>query len=264
MTLSAWLDQSDPENPAFAVETKIAGAHLEDLVRSQRPLLGDIAQGRLNVDLAFDGRGLDLQTILAAVSGIGNLRIDEGVLVGINLADVVLGEASALPGLADLISPKMRDENPKLFSSDDTEFDAVSAGLEIKDGRVHTENFVMESKDFGIDGRGSFGLDGSVDFEGVLKTSPAMTSRLVRSAAPARALLDSTGRISIPLQVTGSVGALEVKPDKQFVMNMIAGTAVNAVSSLVEGLLGVGGLLAPEESEDAERNIQPPTEWRVC
>lgn len=256
--LSGTLDENDAAHPLYDGHIRLADVSIEEVVQSQLPAIGRAASGRINTSLAFGAGGLDTDALLGSLTGRGGFDVRDGTLHDFNLADEALRGATGVPGLSSLLSASVRERHPSLFSTADTHFEAVRAGIEIIQGQLRTDDFVLDAADFGLTGGGTVGLNGSLDLSTTFATSPSLASSLVSAAKPAKYLLDSTGRIVIPVEIEGTLSSPRVKTDSKFISSALTRAAVDTVGSVVSGLLGGSERKASKGSAPAGTGSESP------
>jgi hypothetical protein len=248
---------------------------LVDLDRLTVETLGGTVTGEAHlhaeegVSARIDGRGLELAKVPAApgrprpagslalqgavsgpatgafaaqATGQGGFTVTDGRIEGAGFGKPVLDALEPLlrPGLAD----RLRQRYPDLFTGDDLRFTRLSGSGRLGDGRIRSDNLVLVAKSWEARGEGSLGVGGDLDAHLRLLASPALTDDILGQSHVRATLVDASGRLAIPLRVTGTARRPHVSPDPAFA-GTLAGAflgkgAGEAAGQLLERLLGEG------------------------
>jgi len=183
---------ADPPTVSLAPQlVDVAVARLVELVSDTAVLSG---LGNVEVDLDF--KGLDPQTMLSSLNGSGGLSIQSGALEGVDLR-ALINEELTVSNLANV---------SRAFGGR-TEFETLSAQIEVRDGVVELPAMNLSAAGYGASGQGRIDLGaGQVDYALNLALGPELTERLPRS------LRQSTGG-TIPLRISGAMTAPMVTVD---------------------------------------------------
>ncbi len=213
----------------------------EDLVFD---VYGGRSRGRLDVDLLgraapFTLRdraeGIDLGSLLAAAAssparwleGTGSLDLDlsgdglpeSGSRVRTGAARVAVRDGRLLSvGLMKRVASALELAGGRGIGKDETPFDDLSASFVIEDGVATTRDLVFRSKDIELNGRGSVGLEGSLRLDAQASFSREASADMARQTPQLRFRVGEDGRLTIPLQVRGTVRRPEVVLDLERVL----------------------------------------------
>ena len=208
--------------PSVSLQPELSGIAIDQLAE----LSGSIAplSGLADMQLMLDFSGLDLAGILATLNGSGQLEIANGALEGVDLRRLISEEltVSNLSNVSQAFGGR-------------TEFDSLSARIDVVDGVVELPDLDLAAAGYGVQGQGriDFAAD-RIDYRLQLDLGPELTQRLPGS------LRDATGG-QIPLAISGPVAQPVVSLDFS---NLLESTIRRQIADR---------LLAPrEESEDPE------------
>jgi hypothetical protein len=259
--LAGLLDASVSEAPRFDGRARVEDVRIEEWVRARFPAAGQVVSGGISTSFALSGQQLaDTDALLRSLSGSGKLRVQDGMLYDVNVAEEVLRGATGVPGLSAWVSPGVREKHPRVFSTGDTRFETVRAGFEVAKGLLRTDDFALDTGDFGLRGGGTVGLDGSLALSTEFTSSPALATSLVGAARPTRYLLDRSGRLVVPVRIEGTLTEPSVKPDSRFIADAVTRAAVGTATSAITGLLGGGrGDDAREEADEEAASEEAPS-----
>ncbi|MEE8580881.1 MAG: AsmA-like C-terminal region-containing protein [Myxococcota bacterium] len=263
LQVTGFYDMSEPERPTFDITSSLKDIRIDALLASQAPDAAQFLAGRANGKLTLKGAGSDWPSIREMLTGHGNLRIEEGVLKDVNLAEEVFSALTGVPGLSGLLSSDLRRKHPQLFGSGDTVFEAMGGDLQIAEGRARVRNLRLAANDYSVVARGSVGLDGKVDMKATFSASDALTASLVKKLSQMQYLKGKRGRIEIPFRIGGRLPDVKLKPDTQFVSKALQRALVDSV---IENLLRASkpkpqpqpAPTAGTGEEPAEQTPEPP------
>jgi hypothetical protein len=163
---------------------------------------------------------------------------------GGRLASLALGH-DLLAALGPLVKPaqaeRLRTRYPDLFGDAGLRFTRLAGVARVSGGRVHLSDLVVAGESFELRGGGDVGADAELALALSLAASPALTSELLGRSGTARALLaDASGRLVVPLRITGPARHPTVAPAPEFVANATRGLVPpdlgEAAGSLLERL----------------------------
>jgi len=98
----------------------------------------------------------------------------------------------------------------------------MSFPVSIEQGKVHFRNLKVATEDFELAGSGLIRLNQSgLEFPAVLRIEPALSAAILRSVEELAALTDSEGRLEIPVQVSGNLPQIEVRPDLEYLASRL-------------------------------------------
>jgi uncharacterized protein involved in outer membrane biogenesis len=247
-------DMSRAEKPVFDMAWDLAGVRLEELVATQTEIGARFIDGELSTDLAVNGSGSTWEQIKPVLAGLGNATVKGGLLRNINVADQTLQSITGVPGLTNMLSPKLRDRYKGLLSAADTAFDDLSGALQIRDGAIHLPGIELRASDFGVRGAGRLTLDADLDLDATLIASPALTTSLLEEAKPVKYLVNQNGALEIPLHISGGLPTFEITPDTKFVARVLERALVGGA---VDKLLGEAAKRAPGAAKSEDGSAVP-------
>jgi AsmA-like protein len=176
----------------------------------------------------------------AQATGQGRFDVADGRIEGAGFGKPILDALQPFirPGVAD----RLRERYPDVFADDDLRFTRLSGSGRLAGGRIRSDDLVLAAKSWEARGEGSLGLDGDVDARIQLLASPALTADVLGQSRTRAALVDASGRLSIPLRARGPVRRPEVTPDPAFAATaaraLIGKEAGEAAGQLLERLFG--------------------------
>jgi AsmA protein len=209
------------ETRRFATTGAIRGMDLVQIFRSLAPQSPPNLRGQLNLDIDLTGTGKDWSSIQKAMKGQGRAEVLNGVLVGVNIAESVLGGVTGVPGLVTLVPADVRNRYPTIFNSKDTEFKQLKGSATIRDGKAFTDDLLVAAAEFQVLGKGWFGFDRTVDFRALLSLSERLSQEITSRVREARYLADGQGRVEIPFELAGKLPGARPRPDVGYVARAV-------------------------------------------
>jgi uncharacterized protein involved in outer membrane biogenesis len=177
----------------------------------------------------------------AGATGEGGFEVADGRIDGAGFGRPALEILQ--PFLKSGVADRLRTRYPDLFATDDLRFTRLSGSGRLAGGRIRSSDLVLAATSWEARGEGSLGLDGDVDASVRLVGSPALTEDVLGQDPRARvALVDSSGRLTVPLRVRGPVRRPRVTPDPAFAAEVARGVLGRglgeAAGDVLERLLG--------------------------
>ncbi len=116
----------------------------------------------------------------------------------------------------------------------------MHASVTVGGRRVRTDDLTVETRDYGLQGRGWVAFDRRVDLDGRLRLSREFSHDLAADIKALRLLFDDAGHVAVPFQMRGRLGDAYPEPDvgnllEQTVRGLERG---GSVGGLLDRLLG--------------------------
>jgi hypothetical protein len=227
-----------------------AGCRGLDMTQLLSLRAGDMASrfaGTLDADWTIDARAGDEAAVRRSLAGSGRVAIHDGVLRDVNVADAVLSGVTGV-GVTSLVPARIRDRHPRLFASDDTQFEKLTTDVRIAGERILVDSLVVAAPDYEVRGHGDVGFDRRVELTATLAASLALTSDIVGAVRLAKYLIPGDdGRITIPFRLLGTLPDVRPRADQDFLARALR-RALAAEG--LDGLLGGGR----DDGKDGKRD----------
>jgi hypothetical protein len=254
-------DMAKAGEPAFSFRGKVDGIDVGALVAHFGGGHALQMSGRLQGTFDLNGRGSEWETIRRTLTGNGALEVADGVLKGVNIAESVFGGLTGIPGLSNLISPKVRSKYPALFGMDDTVFEVLAGKMTLRDGQALFDEIALAARDYRLDGKGTIGLDKALDIGMTFVASQNLTGDLIGSAKGVQYLTDANGRFNIPLRLAGSMPTIRAQPDVQYAARQLSSSLLQTgLSKGLDALIGKKRAPEPVAQGGAEPTADAPAE----
>jgi hypothetical protein len=235
LAVTGRYDMRKADRPSFDLSSKLTGMRMEQFLDGRKSGPSGGLTGELDGDLALVGAGDRWASIKKSLKGKGGIRLVDGVLKDVNIADAALKGVTGVPGLSGLLPPSLRAKYPQVFTSGDTAFENMDAKLDIRDGWVNFRDFRLAARDYALDGSGRYSLDNKLDMSTVMSMSQALSDDLVKAADPMKYLRSADGRVEFPVKLVGSVPGVKPVPDVSYIAKA---ASRQAVGKLLERALG--------------------------
>jgi uncharacterized protein involved in outer membrane biogenesis len=227
-------DVRDPKRPSLNFDTSFSNIRVNAFVAALGGPQAAVVDGVADAQLSLAGSGSEWSTVIASLAGGGNVEIRDGALRDTNLVRALLTNLSGLPGLSDMLPSDLRQKFLALFGGEDTPFTRLAARISIADGRMSSDDLVVEAPDFSAKGRGFVGFDRSMDVRAAIQLSEILSNELVARAGVLQRVADNTRRIVVPVRVEGTLPDVQARPDLDQVAHALQR---GAVADFVEGIL---------------------------
>lgn len=222
-TLSGSASAAAASAPAFTAKTTLAGVSIG-------PLLKDVAgndrlEGTGNVTLDLSTRGATVNAMKKAVGGNVAVKLTDGHVKGVNIAQKLREAKATLATLRGKASEVAGGGEEK------TDFSELTASFVVKDGVARNKDLVMKSPLLRLTGAGAIDI-GNDRIDYTVNASVVATSK-----GQGGADLASLKGVTVPIQVTGPLAA----PGYKFDFGALAkGAAAQALEKELQKRLGGG------------------------
>ena len=235
--------------PRLRLASQVSNIELTELLSTYLPGASDSAHGTADFNLELTGSGQDWPALKPSLDGRGELEIKDGALTDINIADEVLRQITGIPGLTNLISPRVRQKYPALFSRRDTEFLQLGGRLRLSQGKILLDDVRLTAADYTTRGQGWLDYDQTVDFQGQLILARELSQDIQDGVRLASLLSNDQGRIALPFALRGSLPGAKPVPDIAAIARRVQrGLVSQGVEALQDKVLDK--LLPPTAARD--------------
>ena len=163
----------------------------------------NLVLGRLNTDVKLSGKGMEWRDISTTLTGNGNIDVANFKLTTLDIMPKIAKGLSAASAIGGFTVPKDLATRS---------FDKLKASMRVQDGKIRSDDLKMWGPDVQVLGKGLFGLDQSLTFDGVAMLLGKLAQSLGKRADFLR---DKDGRVNIPLAIRGSMTRPRVALDEK-------------------------------------------------
>ncbi|MFQ5682153.1 MAG: AsmA family protein [Candidatus Binatia bacterium] len=199
----------------FTLNPNIEGMDLQALLSLKYPKFKDHIAGRLNFRARLWGEGQGGTALRQSLQGEGETLVREGSLKDFNLVKQVLSKVTGIPGLSNLLSLRIPLRDRAIFERKDTPFDTLEASFTVKQGQIHTNDLLIVTPEYSINGKGWVTFDKAVQWDARLAMSRVFTQDLIAEHRNVRYIADRQGRLTVPFRLTGTLPNVQAEPDLQ-------------------------------------------------
>jgi len=251
--------------PRFSLASKVQGIDIRELYAALSPKAERDVRGRLNADMKISGSGRNWEEMKPTLRGQGEGEVLQGALLNFNVPENVLGGITGMPGLANMINPKLRSKYPATFEAKDTEFKEMKAQFDVADSRVNVKTLRIAAADYFTQGSGWVDFDRRVDFRSTLTFSQPMSADIGQSAKEVKYFFNNQNQLEIPYAVTGQLPRVKAKPDASYLGKMVQrGLLGKGTEELQQRLLGNKESKSDEPAAgDSQKRKKSSTEDRI-
>jgi autotransporter translocation and assembly factor TamB len=190
----------------LAVEPNIDGIDLKSLLKQKPFGLEDHLDGKLSLKGTFRSAAKGSSGLPEGLAGAGEMQIRGGALKDFNLLRLLF--AQIFGG-----SPRRWPQRiAPMAERKDTPFETLAANFTIQERRVYTKRLRLSGADYLVEGEGSVGLDKSLQWDATLMLAPELAEKAAEERAELRPLIDRSGKLAVPFQLTGTLGRPRVTP----------------------------------------------------
>ena len=219
--------------PRLQTKPNAQGIALETLLQTFKPDLPKLFQGTLT-SFTGDFSGIELQNPAPTAAGNGALLLTNGKLTGVNIPNLVLSKVDGLPLIAGNLRKLVPPQFEPLVASRDTSIKELRTSFTVGSGVVTISDLVVVSDHCNLNGKGTVGVNGTVNLTAALRFTPEFSQALTNRTKELKPLVEGDGRFTVPFLVRGQGAAIVVLPD---VTALTQKLAVGAVSKSLDSLL---------------------------
>ncbi|MBI5419289.1 MAG: AsmA family protein [Deltaproteobacteria bacterium] len=204
-------------DPDFRVKVALNDVAAEEIL-SRKTALKDFLSGSASLTAEIGGGAKDFADFSRTAAGFGSFKVTGGKIRSVDL----LATAPGLSGLGSVL--RVAPAASGVAKAGETSFTDLSADFQVGGGKIRTGALRIVSGKLGLVGAAVLGFDRTLEFRGTLRLSREMSS-MARGAA-GRFLTDPSGRVEIPLVISGPVTSPAVAIDSEELARGMARRAV--------------------------------------
>jgi hypothetical protein len=211
------------QNPDFRVKAAVKDVAAGEVL-SRKTSLKDFFSGKATVSADLGGGARDFPDFTRTAAGSGSFRVADGRIKGVDL----LSAAAERSGLTSVLPLA-----PSAGRTAETSFSDLSCDFRIEGGKIRTDSLRIISEKMGLTGSATLGFDRAFDFRGTLVLSKELSERVRGSAG--RFLTGPSGRVEVPLAISGAVTSPDVAVDREALARGVADKALKRLKGSVPG-----------------------------
>jgi hypothetical protein len=231
------------ESPDFRLKIAAKDVAVEEIL-SRKTSLKDFLTGKARLSADIGGGTKNFAEFTRTAAGSGSFRVADGKIRGVDL----LAAAAGISGLKELLPPA---RSVPVGRAAETTFSDLSVDFRVERGKIRTDSLRILSDKIGLAGSAILGFDRTLDFRGAVVLSKEMSAR---ARGKAGSFLDGpSGRVEIPLVMTGAVTSPSISIDAGALARGLGGKAIRGLMQRKQGSSGPAG----EEQEKKPERMEP-------
>jgi hypothetical protein len=207
-----WERETD-KKIRFTLRPQIDSMDLKSLLAHLSPDFSKRVDGVLSFKGKLSGSGPDWAAIKRTARGEGRALVERGTLKDFNLVQGVLSRVTGLPGIGNMIATRLSPRYAEIFKRKDTPFETLAASIRLGGQRLITDNMLLATHDYKIEGKGWVDFEKTVNWKAVLAMSSRFTKELTQKHKNVRYLVDDQGRLGVPFVLEGTLPNVQPRPD---------------------------------------------------
>lgn len=213
---------ADSNRSSIAIKDQLTGVAIGPLMRDfakQDKLEG---KGDIVVDVA--AAGATANAMKRSLGGSAKLRLQDGAIKGINLAEIIQKGRSMLSGSQSASAGQSANDNSRR-----TDFTELTASFQIKNGVAHNEDLDAKAPLFRLNGKGDINIAAS-SLDYVAKASVVASTQ-----GQGGAERDRLAGLTVPVRLTGTFDDLKYSVDYRA---MAGGAAKSEIGQKLKDRVG--------------------------
>ncbi len=175
------------QTPQYIIQLSANNTSIQPLVTALRG--SSFIAGNLSFNTELNTRGTNKQAILSNLNGKGQMTVDNGALLDVNIQNL-LAQGDAILNHKQL---------PQNTGPNQTSFKQLSGSFEIDDGILNNNDLKLDGGEVQATGNGTVNLiDNTVNY--------ALAAQYMKNGS-------QSAEFSVPIRITGSLTSPSIKPD---------------------------------------------------
>jgi uncharacterized protein involved in outer membrane biogenesis len=214
----------EPRIP-FSLDQAAEGIAIGPLIAALAPAQKGTVEGKAALAVRLSGEAGGA-AMLPTVNGSGEVAIVEGKIASF--------------GVIKQVQKGLEIAGAKGMAKDETPFDRLSAHFDLVSGTAGTKDLQFRSPDLDGDGAGTVGLGGALKLDVLASFGKTVSDELVAKTHALSIRQGPDGRLSVPLQIRGTIQAPLIQLDLDRVINegVLKELKKEGTKSLLKKLLG--------------------------
>jgi AsmA protein len=232
--------------PQIAIRQNLTGINVGPLLKDVAKK--DVLEGKGNLSFDVAAQGATVSTIKQSLSGTAALKLQDGALKGINIAQSIRNAKAQ-------IKASKGEATQSVNAAEQTDFAELSATFAIKNGIAHNDDLAMKSPLLRIGGAGDVNIpQEKLDY--LLKATVVGTTK-----GQGGAELEALKGLTVPVKIHGPLTALDYKLDFSGLAAAAAQQQIEAKKEELKGKLTDKlqdrFLGKPQPAPDAQKTEEP-------
>jgi uncharacterized protein involved in outer membrane biogenesis len=214
----------EPQLP-FSLDQTAQGIAIQPLIAALAPAQAGTVIGHASLAVRLSGEAGGA-AMLPSMNGAGSVTIEDGKIASF--------------GVIKQVMKTLEIAGAKGIAKDETPFDHLSAHFDVAQGTATTKDLEFRSQDLDGDGAGSVGSGGALNIDALASFSKTVSDQLVAKTHALSIRQGADGRLSVPLQIRGTIKEPRIQLDLNKVINegLLKELKKDGTKSLLKKLLG--------------------------
>ena len=188
----------------FSLDQQADGVAIGAMIATLAPSEKGTVEGTAALTLTMSGRGGE-PALLPTLDGKGQVSVTGGKIASF--------------GMIQQVMKLLEVAGAKGFAKDETPFDSLAAHFDLAKGVATTHDLAFRSADLDLDGGGTVGLGGAIHLDVTGSFSKPVSDQLIAKTPQLDIRRGADGRLTVPLQVRGTMTAPKVQLDLEKVLH---------------------------------------------
>ena len=239
--------------PQFSLSSQVVDIQLSEVLQTQLTPALQYIRGQADIDIDLAGDGDNWEALKPTLTGQGTFTVSQGALVDLNIAEDVLLNINAVPGLNNLVSQRMREKYPAIFGGKEAEFAELGGQLSFNEGKIVLDDVRLKAIDYTAQASGWMDYDQNIDVRGQVILSQNLSEDLQNDVKVARYISNQNGRVAIPFTLRGTLPDAKPMPDVEMLGRQVQQAGVQqGVETLRKKVKILDEILPPSQQSGAD------------
>lgn len=207
-------------SPQSTVDLKVSQISLAEVLPAETSRTAQL-YGNFSAGFTGQASGLSWPAISKTLNGNGEVSLNEGVVINLNILRAIFDQMSQIPGVASVINKQLPPYYRQMLDRRDTQLPPIKFPVQIINGVLMVPNLKIVLEGFELYVAGRISLEGAVDCQATFMMEPELTALIANSAPQIQYIVDANGRLAIPVRIVGDVRHLRIEPDMDYVLSRV-------------------------------------------
>lgn len=199
-----------------------------------------VLRGLLSLSVRGSAKGKTPPDLIQSAKGMGQVVLQKGVILNLNILRTVFESMSILPGVVEKLQSRLPESYQAKFEAKDTVLQDTKLPFTFESGTVIFNDIRLVSESFEMTGTIRVGFNGRVMGQGMILMDPELSAAFSASVKELSYLAADGERIGIPVFIQGRLDRLQILPDLGYIAKRLAVVKTQEV---------IGGLMRPREAQ---------------
>jgi hypothetical protein len=207
-----------------------------------------VFRGILSLSVRGSAKGKTMPDLIQSSQGMGQIVLQNGVILNLNVLRMVFESMSILPGVVEKLQSRLPESYQSKLETNDTVLQDAKLPFTFQGGVVSFEDLRLVSEAFELTGAVRVGFNGRVMGKGMIIIDPELSAAFSASVKELQYLAVEGERLGIPVFIQGSLNQIQVLPDLGYIAKRLA---------VVKTQEMISGFMRPREGQPAQAPSGP-------